>query len=233
MKSSAVARNRGCWPFRVIPAPGLVRALLTPRRGRGYNLVVISNDSVEQTLERGTQLTLGFVSDAPRRAGDLVTTRQLEEHPSRGRVVRMVRFARRFFPELKDVTIKVGLARGADGYASLDEPKVWLNPRHLNYQTVSHELVHLLQWKGLVPMGERSCDVYSLARSLMLVDAAPVYLKIPANLLADNGELRPGAPRLLFNTAREALQRRSNGTRQYIRWFEKAIAEPGAHQGGA
>jgi hypothetical protein len=184
------------------------------------------NRSVGPAVNQVLQLTFSFVSDAPAQEPDLVVTRALGAHASRPRIVRMVRFALQFFPELANETVRLGLARGADGYASLEEPSVWLNPRRLSYQTISHELVHLLQWKGLVPMGERSCDIYSLARSLLLVDAAPVYLRIPEDLLMQDGGLRPGAPRLLYRTAREALHRRSAGERQYIRWFEKSIADP-------
>ena len=137
----------------------------------------------------------------------------------------MVRVALAYFPELREVSLRVGLARGAHGYASLDEPAIWLNPRRLSYQTISHELVHLLQGCGQVPKGERSCDLYSLARDTMLVDAAPVYLTIPEALVTPDGGLRSGAPRLLFETACEAIRQREAGRRQYIRWFEERITE--------
>jgi hypothetical protein len=136
----------------------------------------------------------------------------------------MVRFALRFFPELAGTQIKVGIARGAQGYASLDGPEIWLNPRGLCYQTIAHELVHLLQGRGLVPMGERSCDVYSLARDRILVDYAPVYLTIPEAFATPKGELREGAAGVLHRTACEAIRRRASGERQYIRWFEKQLA---------
>jgi hypothetical protein len=136
----------------------------------------------------------------------------------------MVLFALRYFPELDGGDLKVGIARGADGYASLERPMIWLNPRGLCYQTIAHELVHLLQAQGLVPRGERSCDVYSLARDLILVDAAPVYLKIPDSLSMPKGGLRPGAAHLMHTTAREAIRKRDSGERQYIRWFEKRLA---------
>jgi hypothetical protein len=136
----------------------------------------------------------------------------------------MVRQTLGHFPELAGTALKIGIARGACGYASLEEPAIWLNPRGLCFQTIAHELVHLLQGRGLVPMGERSCDVYSLARDLLLVDAAPAYLDVPDSLVTGRGGLRPGVPRLLHDTAQEALRRRSRGERQYIRWFEKQIA---------
>jgi hypothetical protein len=171
------------------------------------------------------QLTLSFVSEPPPPGFEgHRLTRTLMEHPSRSRILRMVRIALGYFPELEGTGIKIGIARGAQGYASLDEPAIWLNPRGLCYQTIAHELVHLLQARGLVPGGERSCDLYSLARDRFLVDAAPVYLAIPDALTTPRGGLRGGAARLLFATAREAIRRREAGERRYIRWFETALA---------
>jgi hypothetical protein len=140
--------------------------------------------------------------------------------------MRMLRIALGYFPELEQTSLKVGLAHGAHGYASLEErdPAIWLNPRGLSYQTIAHELVHLLQAKGLVPHGERSCDLYSLARDRMLVDAAPAYVRIPPEFVERNGRLRDGAPRVLNQTAREAISRRAAGERQYIRWFEQSLS---------
>lgn len=172
------------------------------------------------------QLSLSFVSEPPPPGGEgFLLSRTLQEHPSRPRILRMVRQAMQYFPELEGSALKLGLARGACGYASLEEPAIWLNPRGLCFQTIAHELVHLLQGRGMVPLGERSCDVYSLTRDLLLVDAAPVYLQVPDVLVTARGGLRPGAARLLHETAREAIRRRTAGERQYIRWFEKRLAQ--------
>jgi len=177
------------------------------------------------TRDGGIQLSFSFVSEPPPPGAEgHLLTRALREHPSRVRILKMVRFSLRFFPELDGTGLRIGLARGAHGYASLEEPAIWLNPRGLSYQTIAHELVHLLQARGLVPMGERSCDVYSLARDRLLVDAAPVYVDIPDAFATAGGGLRPGAARLLHETAREAISRREAGQRQYIRWFEKRLA---------
>ena len=180
-----------------------------------------------------TQLSFRFVTDPPRQgSAGFRLSRSLWEHPSRPRILRMVRVAMAYFPELRGISLRVGLARGAHGYASLEEPAIWLNPRRLSYQTIAHELVHLLQGLGQVPRGERSCDLYSLARDTMLVDAAPVYLTIPEAMVTSEGGLRSGVPRLLFETAREAIWQRGGGRRQYIRWFEERIAEGRADEEG-
>lgn len=171
------------------------------------------------------QLSLSFVAEPPPHGYEgPILTRVLRDHPSKPRILRMVRFALRFFPELEGRGMKIGIARGAHGYASLDEPAIWLNPRGLSYQTIAHELVHLLQARGLVPMGERSCDLYSLARDPLLVDAAPVYLSIPDAFVTPKGGLVDRAPRIFHRTAREALRLREAGERRYIQWFERALA---------
>ena len=180
------------------------------------------------------QLSLAFVAEPPPPGAEgPILTRALLQHPSRQRIMRMVRFVLRYFPELEGTFLKIGIARGAQGYASLEEPQIWLNPRGLCYQTIAHEFVHLLQARGLVPMGERSCDIFSLARDRLLVDAAPVYLEIPAAFVTPKGDLVEGGGRVIHLTAREAVQRRQAGHRQYIRWFEKRleqIAEAGGRE---
>ena len=176
------------------------------------------------------QLSFSFATRPPVvDSGGIRLTRALLDHPSTPRILKMVRVALAYFPELGETSVRIGLARGAQGYASLEEPAIWLNPRRLSYQTIAHELVHLLQASGRVPKGERSCDVYSLARDTILVDAAPAYLRIPGGLVTPDGWLRPGGPRLLFETACEAIERRKAGTRQYIRWFEKRVFESWPH----
>lgn len=196
---------------------------------RGDQSILYTGEMETRRGARGgeaLQLSLSFVSEPPPPGleGHLLT-RALREHPSRSRILRMVRIALSYFPELEGTRIRIGIARGAQGYASLDEPAIWLNPRGLCYQTIAHELVHLLQARRLVPGGERSCDLYSLARDRFLVDAAPVYLSIPGVLTTPGGGLRAGASRLLHVTALEAVHRREAGERRYIRWFENALAQ--------
>jgi hypothetical protein len=162
---------------------------------------------------------------------DVHATGPLLRHPQGQLALRKVRYVRRFFPELDDLVLKVGLTRRAAGFADLEGLTLWLNPKHLSLHTIAHELVHLLQGRSLVPGGERSCDVYALARDVSLVDALPYYLRLPASLAGPGGWLRPGAARRLHELAREAVTRRAAGLRQYIRWFEteaQRIASPEA-----
>jgi len=162
----------------------------------------------------------------PPGAGDLVPTCPLLQHPRGAIVLTQVRYVRRFFPELDGERLKVGLTRSAAGLAELEGRKLWLNPQRLALHTIAHELVHLLQGRGLVPGGERSADLFALARDVTLVDRLPHYLEVPARLAGARGDwLRPGVAAELHRLAGQALARRAAGHRQYMAWFERAAAE--------
>lgn len=156
-----------------------------------------------------------------------VFSRLVERSPHRERIRERVEFARRFFPELDALTVRVGLAqkRGVLGWGSMDpdRPGVWIRPRRLYLFTIAHEFTHLLQARGLVPRGERSCDLFALARSSMLVDHAPSYLKLPRALRRP--KLRPEQAQLLTDCARAALAARDAGDRRYLQLFERMVEE--------
>lgn len=135
-----------------------------------------------------------------------------------------MRQVRAFFPELDGVGVKVGLTRRAAGFAAKEEPYIWVNPRRLTRHTIAHEFVHLLQFRGLIPTGERSADLHALARHPVLADDAPAYLRIPRSLLMADADARAKIPWLLFTVAAEALERRGEGRRTYLLWFEEEIA---------
>ncbi|HWN82453.1 MAG TPA: hypothetical protein VNM87_10185 [Candidatus Udaeobacter sp.] len=161
----------------------------------------------------------------PAAAGGLAITAPLERHRRGAEVMSKVRYVRRFFPELEDLALKVGLTRSAAGFAELEGDRLWLNPNRLSLHTIAHELTHLLQGRGLVPRGERSCDLFALARDLTLVDSIPYYLRVPAKLADARGWLKPGAAAALHELAVAATVRRAGGERRYLRWFEQAAAE--------
>jgi hypothetical protein len=156
--------------------------------------------------------------------GSLRITAPLERHREREVVLAKVRYVRRFFPELADLSLKLGLTRSAAGFAELEGDRLWLNPRRLSLHTIAHELVHLLQGRGLVPRGERSCDLFAMAREVTLVDTVPYYLKVPRALGDEHGWLRPGMAAALHELAVESAVRREGGDRRYMRWFENAAA---------
>jgi hypothetical protein len=169
------------------------------------------------------QLALDLGPERPR----WTLSRRVEASPHRARILEHLEFARRFYPELEGLDIRVGLAlkRGVLGWGSLDpeRPGVWVRPRRLQLFTIAHEFTHLLQARGLVPGGERQCDLWALARSPLLIDAAPNYLKLPR-------ALRRGRPtndqaHALHAAARAALAAREAGERRYLARFEAALAE--------
>lgn len=143
------------------------------------------------------------------------------------RIMEYLEFARKFYPELDGLEIRVGLAqkRGVLGWGSLDpeRPGVWVRPRRLQLFTIAHEFTHLLQARNLVPRGERQCDLWALARTPLLIDASPNYLRMPR-------VLRRQAPtndqaHLLCQLAREAIAAQAAGDRRYLVKFEAAVAE--------
>ncbi len=154
-------------------------------------------------------------------------SRPVTRSPHFARICDRLERARRHFPELDGVCVRVGLARkrGVLGWGSLDPdlPAIWVRPRRLDYFTIAHELTHLLQARRLVPRGERACDLHALARSPWLVDAAPSYLELP-----DGIRDRPLPQRLghfLHRAAVRSLEARAQGDRRYLRRFEDEVRE--------
>lgn len=148
--------------------------------------------------------------------------------PHQARIRERIEFVRRFFPELDGCSVRVGLAlkRGVLGWGSLDpeRPGIWVRPRRTEYFTIAHEFTHLLQARELVPRGERACDLFALARSPLLIDAAPGYLKMPRALRRRSGPT-PAEASMLWNAARRAIAARDAGDRRYLLHFEHEVAD--------
>ena len=170
------------------------------------------------------QLAIGFASEPPRWR----FTRLVLASPHHQRIRERLEFVRGFFPELEGTTVRVGLARkrGVLGWGSLDpdHPGIWVRPRRLDAFTIAHEFTHLLQARRLVPRGERACDLWALARSPLLVDAPPGYLRLPA-ALRRRRVLQPRDAALLHRAARRALEARARGAHGYLRRFEREVEE--------
>jgi hypothetical protein len=68
-----------------------------------------------------------------------------------------------------------------------------------------------------VPYGERSCDVFMLARlpSSLYPRNRDFYVKIPKRIIP--------FPERIAQTARKALELRETGMRNYIVWFETEL----------
>jgi hypothetical protein len=140
-----------------------------------------------------------------------------------GRIRERLEFVRGFFPELEGVCVRVGLARSRNvlGSCSLDpdDPAIWVRPKLVDAFTITHELTHLLQARGLMPGGERACDLHALSRSPLLIDSGPTYLKVPEGIRHARALDTPTRV-LLHDVAVRALRRREAGHRNYLRYFE-------------
>lgn len=143
------------------------------------------------------------------------------------------------FPELSEKTITVGYTRAHLGSASLryrsaTEPRliIRLKVHKLTYQTIGHELTHLIQ--GLVrcdrslhkraqqeekiPAGEKQCDIWTLARDNLFCDDPPTYLRLP-RIVRERWTEYAGSVRGLCIAA---IAKRATH-RRYIEWLETEI----------
>lgn len=176
-------------------------------------------------MSRSPQLNLQFESTGPSSTGAFVATRPLRKHRFYKSLLRRIHYVRRFFPELGERTLRVGLTRVAGGMAVPGGDEVWFNPGQASFHTISHEFVHLLQGKQGVPGGERSCDLFSLARDWTLNDTAPSYVRVPMEFQDMYGNIQPCYAKLICDTARRAIELRGSGMRNYVVYFEKTLSD--------
>ena len=143
-----------------------------------------------------------------------------------------------YFPELDGKTITVGLTRKHLGSASISYRAgtisrlvIRLKVRKVTYQTIGHELTHLVQ--GLVhgdrsmtrslaqhriPSGEKQCDIWTLARDFLFCDDPPTYLRMPRAIR----ERWPDYAEAIRQLCIAAIEKRHHH-RLYIRWLESEI----------
>ena len=163
-------------------------------------------------------------------------TPQMEKRLTQ-RAVRMLNRSLPQFPELRNLEVRIGHTRTKLGVAFIPTRLrlplyIRLRVRGLTYNTIGHELTHLLQgltklpppdgapaWERL-PGGETQCDIWTLARSDLFCDDAPTYLRMP-RAVRDNWR---HYARRVRSLCVEAIRQRSS-RRTYIRWLESQIAE--------
>lgn len=134
------------------------------------------------------------------------------------------------FPEVSGV-VRLDLLSSSSRFRGLtfpfeDPPRVAVRPHTRTpvalHATLAHELVHLLQPpRGSVPGGERSCDLYALARAGRLFPHPPAYLRLPREAAREWPRWAP----LAEDLAREALRRRAEGERRYLLGWERRFRE--------
>lgn len=131
------------------------------------------------------------------------------------RAVSMLHASLRHFPELHDKTITIGYTSAHLGSAIREQMTIRLRVRNVCYNTIGHELTHLLQGTGEIPEGEKPCDIWTLARSPLFCDDAPTYLNLPQRV-------RLQWPQYAVRVRELCLQaiaiRKSH--RNYIQWLE-------------
>jgi len=150
----------------------------------------------------------------------------------------MIARALQCFPELADAMITVGYTRKHLGSATVVYQKklvarliIRLRIRKLTFQTIGHELTHLIQGlargrrsnareRERIPSGEKQCDIWTLARDPLFGDDPPTYLKVPRLVR----EQWPDYAARVRALCRAAIERRPSH-RFYIRWLENEIAE--------
>lgn len=144
----------------------------------------------------------------------------------------MLQASLRLFPELQGRIITVGYTRAHLGSALIPrhptaELTIRLKVRQLKYNTIGHELTHLVQ--GLshlddpganerIPSGEKQCDIWTLARSELFCDDAPTYLNLPPAIRANWSQYANAIRTLCL----AAIEKRATH-RLYIRWLEEQI----------
>ena len=159
----------------------------------------------------------------------MVASQRLQEYRHGRAILDLARAFLPRFPELDRIDFELDLLPSSTwviGLADGDRrvPRIRIRPARptnptLTY-TIPHELTHLLQRPlRTVPQGERSCDLFAMARAGDWFRVAPGYLRIPRSArLAWTGWAATAA-----DLAREAVRRRSQGERTYIAWWEAAF----------
>lgn len=152
----------------------------------------------------------------------------------------MIQRSLQCFPELQGTTITVGYTRKHLGSATVIYRKktilrliIRLRARKVTYQTIGHELTHLVQ--GLahgdrassadlakVPSGEQQCDIWTLARDSLFCDDPPTYIKLPRHIREDWPEYAARVRELCI----AAIEKRRTH-RLYMRWLEAELRQLG------
>lgn len=152
-------------------------------------------------------------------------TRKFKVKKGQTRFLKRLDKARSFFPELDGETVKVGITLNADGKADSKSKAIYFRSRNVSFYVIGHELTHLLQEMNRVPKGERSCDIYTLARRVEFCDEAPNYVKLPRRLKDEKGFIRREFRGMVHEMAKTAVTMRSIGKRKYISWFESSLED--------
>jgi hypothetical protein len=182
--------------------------------------------------------TRGFKVGFARRSMTRIRFTPLMQRRLTRRALEMIQRSLEHFPELAEASITVGCTRKHLGSATVTYRKgqlagltIRLRVRKLSYQTIGHELTHLVQGLAYgdrtkkpagdrehIPSGEKQCDIWTLARDALFCDDPPTYIKLP-RAMRERWPDYADEVRALCVTA---IAKRHT-ERQYIRWLEKDI----------
>jgi hypothetical protein len=150
-----------------------------------------------------------------------------ENHPVGQRILDLNSTMANVFPELRGVILRIENCKASGHVASYE----W-HTRRIEMQfrffekdkgntlpfVLAHETMHAVQWiRRAVPYGERSCDIFTLARLPLglFPTKKAFYVKVPQSMLSN--------PERIRETAKEAITLRKSGLRFYIAWFENEL----------
>ncbi len=115
----------------------------------------------------------------------------------------------KYFTGLIDRDVKVGYTSTpvlGKAYFELDTILI----RKISPHTIAHELMHIAQHnlRNRIPTGERSCDVFTCALGEDVCDSVTYIATHNAS------------PEVIHSVCKEAVEKRSQGFRNYISWAE-------------
>lgn len=129
-----------------------------------------------------------------------------------------------YFPELKPDVIRVGWTEsehyiGRYMANKSDSKRIYIQlSKHASVAVISHEFVHHIQFKKCtIPLGERPCELWNIARSpdLQTMCQSNIF-EYPAGV-SDNWE---EWKYIAHEVAKDAIKKREDGLRNYLKWYE-------------
>jgi hypothetical protein len=92
-----------------------------------------------------------------------------------------------------------------------------------SYHVIAHETMHVVQGLRVgVPCGERSCDLWTIARADLFNDVPPCYLRVP---VFDTISMYRAVKPVMRPLALQAIEERARGNRRYLVWWERRVLE--------
>lgn len=146
---------------------------------------------------------------------EIKLSKTFHEHPKAGEIMEKVKIALEYFPEIDEITLSRCGTRGtfAIAWANKKNKEVSFNIEYFpSFNTIFHELGHILQGLTPIPSGEEACTIFALSRipdHLIESYDLPYLGLVPVENIRDYCKL--------------AIQQRESGNRTYIKWLRERI----------